>query len=81
MKQFKFKGRITRSRGRNGDILTTGLSIFKAYQRLDDKNETYETIRIYPITSYGKEGNSFLEIPIPEIEELIEQLKTYIDGN
>ena len=81
MKQFKFKGRITRSRGRNGDILTTGLSIFKAYQRLDDKNETYETIRIYPITSYDKEGNSFLEIPVPEIEKLIKQLKTYIDGN
>ena len=77
MKQFKFKGRITRSRGRNGDILTTGLSIFKAYQRLDDKNETYETIRIYPITSYGKEGNCFLEIPTNELEKLIEILKTF----
>ena len=75
MKQFKFKGRVTRSRGRNGDIITTGLSMFKAYQRLDDKNEAYETIRLYPITSYGKEGNSFLEIPIPELDELIKLLQ------
>lgn len=79
MNKFKFDGRATRSRGRNGNIITTGLSIFKAYDRLDDKNQSYETIRIYPITSYDVEANCFLEIPVPEIEKLIEQLKTYID--
>ena len=77
MKQFKFKGKITRSRGRNGDIITTGLSIFNAYSRLDENNKSYETIRVYPITSYGKEGNCFLEIPVSEIEKLIKQLITF----
>lgn len=75
MKQFKFKGRVTRSRGRNGTILTTGLSIFNAYSRLDENNKSYETIRIYPITSYGKEANCFLEIPVPELDELIKLLQ------
>lgn len=80
MNKFKFDGRITHSRGRNGNIQTTGLSVWKAFNRLDDKNRSYETIRIYPITSYDKEGNCFLEIPVPELENLIKVLQEYVQS-
>lgn len=81
MNRIKFKGKTTISNGRNGTIQTTGLEIYKSYQRIDEDNKEYESVRIYPITSYDKAGNAWLEIPIPEIENLIKELQTYVQSN
>lgn len=79
MNRFKFKDKITISNGRNGTIQTTGIEIYNAYPRIDSENKEYKCIRIFPITSYDKAGNCWVELPTDYIPDLIEQLKTYIN--
>lgn len=81
MKQFKFKDKVTFSQGRNGILQTTGIEIYKSYPRIDSENKSYECIRVYPITSYDKAGNAWLELPVDEIENFIKELQTYVQSN
>lgn len=78
MGQFKFKDKVAISQGRNGLLNTTGVSIYKSYGRLDSNNNVYDNVRIYPITSRDTEGNCWIEVPVDEIENFIEQLKKYV---
>lgn len=81
MNRIKFKGKTTISNGRNGTIQTTGIEIYKSYPRIDSENKEYDCIRIYPITSYDKAANCWLEIPTSEIESLIKELQIYVQSN
>lgn len=81
MKQSKFKDKITVSHGRNGYLNTIGIQTYVTYDRLDTNNQSYKTIRMYPITSRDVAGNCWIEIPIDHIPELIEQLQTYVQSN
>lgn len=80
MKQFKFKDKITFSQGRNGLVQTTGIEIYQSYPRIDSENKEYDCIRIFPVTSYDKAANCWLEIPVNEIENFIKELQTYVQG-
>lgn len=77
MNRIKFKEKTTISNGRNGTIQTTGIEIYKSPPRIDESNKIYECIRIFPITSYDKAGNCWIEIPVPEIKNFIKQLEEY----
>ena len=81
MKQFKFKDKTTVSHGRNGYLNTIGIQTYISYDRLDANNQTYKSIRVFPITSRDVAGNCWLEIPIDHIPDLIEQLQTYVQSN
>lgn len=80
MNRFKFKDKITFSQGRNGLIQTTGIEIYKSYPRIDSENKEYDCIRVFPITSYDKAGNLWIEIPCVEIENFIKELQTYVQS-
>lgn len=77
MNRIKFKGKTTISNGRNGTIQTTGIEIYKSPPRIDEDNKIYETIRIFPITSYDRAGNCWIELPTSEIQNFIKQLEEY----
>lgn len=78
MNRFKFKGKVTISNGRNGTIQTTGIEIYKSPARIDENNQTYKCIRVYPITSYDRAGNCWIELPTSEIENFIKELQNYV---
>ena len=58
--------------GRNGWFQSIGLAIFQV------QNE--DVINIQPITTKEKVGNCMIEIPIEEIDNLIEILNKIKDG-
>jgi len=74
MNRIKFKEKTTISNGRNGTIQTIGVEIYKSPPMIDESNKVYECIRIFPITSYDKAGNCWIEIPTSEIQNFIKQL-------
>lgn len=69
--ELKFK-RHVHFQGRNGWFQSIGLAIFQV------QNE--DVINIQPITTKEKVGNCMIEIPIEEIDNLIEILNKIKDG-
>lgn len=74
MSQIKFKNKITMSLGRNGLLNTIGVNISLDYNRLDENNNVYKVMSIQPITSKNEIGRCEIEIPVENIDELIEHL-------
>lgn len=74
MSQIKFKNKVTLSLGRNGWLNTKGVDLSYSYDRLDTQNKNYKVIRIQPITSRNETGRCEIEIPLENIDELIEHL-------
>lgn len=64
--------RIVHFLGRNGHFKSTGLVLFS--MRTLEKEED-DTVRIYPITTKGVEGRSFIDIPFESISDLIKVLR------
>lgn len=66
---MKFNSWMTNSYGRNGNIKTSGIEMFRC-SRMEGKS-----IMILPITSRGAVANCHIEIPMEEIDEFIHQLE------
>lgn len=70
--ELKFK-RHVKFEGRNGYFNSIGLKITKF--------EKDDILNIYPITSKNNIGRCLIEIPIEEIDNLIETLNKIKNGN
>jgi len=55
--------KLTMSLGRNGYIKTSGMIIEKHYPILNGTHTPGGLITVYPLTSKGNQGRSFINIP------------------
>ena len=74
--RFKYSGKITRSYGRNGLFLTTGVQVedWYCYEPFH-AGKGQDAIIIQGITSRDKTGTGYVCLPKSEIPKLIEILK------
>lgn len=77
MSQIKFKKQCT-AMGRNGTSKQIGLDIYPG-SRIDTLNNPFDMIVLTPVNSYGQLTNGWLEIPVENVPELIEQLQYFYD--
>ena len=62
--EIAFKSKRTKSQGRNGLAISTGIGVYPLK----------DTVLISPITSRGETQNCYIEIPREDIPQLISQL-------
>lgn len=79
MSQIKFKKQCV-AMGRNGTSKQIGLDIYPD-SRIDEQNNPFDMIVLTPVNSYGQLTNGWLEIPVENVPELIEQLQYFYNMN
>jgi hypothetical protein len=67
--KISFKAKPTVSLGRNGIVTTTGVEVWPHR----------DNVTIYPVTSKGKRGRCYIEIPaeaLPELTRALQRLQS-----
>lgn len=72
MSQIKFKKQVVAC-GKNGTAKQIGLDLYPA-TRIDENNNSFPTIVLNAVNSYGDLLHGWIEIPLDNVDELIEHL-------